>query len=181
MPRTDRAVTCSQASRRSDDVPPDGFFRAGVSPRTRTDGLGPLFLRWIARSAHLVDLSWWPRPWGTSAAFLFKQRGAVAVRRGRPTSASPARSACFRSRWWTVGWLVALGAWLLHVGALSLAPLSIRAVGPVRWPVFWRFSRALFGFISAVGNGLAWSSRRRVGVVGLTAPGTLSADSDLAP
>jgi drug/metabolite transporter (DMT)-like permease len=24
-----------------------------------------------------------------------------------------------------VGWLVALGAWLLHVGALSLAPLSI--------------------------------------------------------
>jgi hypothetical protein len=23
-----------------------------------------------------------------------------------------------------VGWLVALGAWLLHVGALSLAPLS---------------------------------------------------------
>jgi drug/metabolite transporter (DMT)-like permease len=31
----------------------------------------------------------------------------------------------FRSKWWTVGWLVALGAWLLHVGALSLASLSI--------------------------------------------------------
>jgi hypothetical protein len=28
------------------------------------------------------------------------------------------------SKWWTVGWLVALGAWVLHVGALSLAPLS---------------------------------------------------------
>jgi hypothetical protein len=31
----------------------------------------------------------------------------------------------FRSKWWTVGWLVALGAWLLHVSALSLASLSI--------------------------------------------------------
>ena len=39
----------------------------------------------------------------------------------------PLRSAIdlFRSKWWTVGWLVALGAWLLHVGALSLASLSI--------------------------------------------------------
>jgi hypothetical protein len=26
---------------------------------------------------------------------------------------------------WTVGWPVALGAWLLHVAALSLASLSI--------------------------------------------------------
>jgi hypothetical protein len=61
----------------------------------------------------------------TSAAFLFKQRGAVAA---PPVNGRrPLRSAAdlFRSRWWTIGWLVALGAWLLHVGALSLAPLSI--------------------------------------------------------
>jgi drug/metabolite transporter (DMT)-like permease len=61
----------------------------------------------------------------TNAAFLFKQRGAVAA---APVSGRhPLRSAAdlFRSRWWTIGWLVALGAWLLHVGALSLAPLSI--------------------------------------------------------
>jgi drug/metabolite transporter (DMT)-like permease len=61
----------------------------------------------------------------TSAAFLYKQRGAVAA---PPVDGRhPLRSAAdlFRSRWWTVGWLVALGAWLLHVGALSLAPLSI--------------------------------------------------------
>jgi drug/metabolite transporter (DMT)-like permease len=61
----------------------------------------------------------------TNAAFLFKQRGAVAA---APVSGRhPLRSAgdLFRSRWWTIGWLVALGAWLLHVGALSLAPLSI--------------------------------------------------------
>jgi drug/metabolite transporter (DMT)-like permease len=60
----------------------------------------------------------------TNLAFLFKQRGAVlaAAVDGR----HPLRSAVdlFRSRWWTVGWLVALVAWALHVGALSLAPLS---------------------------------------------------------
>jgi drug/metabolite transporter (DMT)-like permease len=60
----------------------------------------------------------------TNVAFLLKQRGAVAARAvdGR----HPLRSAVdlFRSHWWTVGWLVALGAWVLHVGALSLAPLS---------------------------------------------------------
>lgn len=62
---------------------------------------------------------------GTSAAFLFKQRGAVAA--PAVDGRHPLRSAVglFRSRWWTIGWLVALGAWLLHVGALSLAPLSI--------------------------------------------------------
>jgi drug/metabolite transporter (DMT)-like permease len=61
----------------------------------------------------------------TSAAFLFKQRGAVAA--PAVDGRHPLRSAAglFRSKWWTVGWLVALGAWLLHVGALSLAPLSI--------------------------------------------------------
>jgi drug/metabolite transporter (DMT)-like permease len=60
----------------------------------------------------------------TSAAFLFKHRGAVlapAVDIGHPL-----RSAAdlFRSRWFAVGWLVALGAWGLHAGALALAPLS---------------------------------------------------------
>jgi uncharacterized protein (TIRG00374 family) len=61
----------------------------------------------------------------TSAAFLFKQRGAVAA--PAVDGRHPLRSAAglFHSKWWTIGWLVALGAWLLHVGALSLAPLSI--------------------------------------------------------
>jgi drug/metabolite transporter (DMT)-like permease len=31
----------------------------------------------------------------------------------------------FRSWRFAVGWLVALGAWALHVGALALAPLSV--------------------------------------------------------
>ena len=61
----------------------------------------------------------------TSVAFLFKQRGAVAAPPVRVRR--PLRSAAelFRSRWFALGWLVAVGAWLLHVGALALAPLSI--------------------------------------------------------
>jgi drug/metabolite transporter (DMT)-like permease len=60
-----------------------------------------------------------------SVAVLLKQRGAVAAPVVLPRY--PLRSAIglFRSKWWTVGWLVALGAWLLHVGALSLASLSL--------------------------------------------------------
>jgi drug/metabolite transporter (DMT)-like permease len=61
----------------------------------------------------------------TNLAFLFKHRGAVLappIRVGHPL-----RSAAdlFRSRWFAVGWIVAIFAWGLHVGALSLAPLSI--------------------------------------------------------
>jgi drug/metabolite transporter (DMT)-like permease len=62
---------------------------------------------------------------GTNVAFLFKQRGAVMAPpvQGR----HPLRSAVglFRSRWFSLGWAVAVAAWALHVGALALAPLSV--------------------------------------------------------
>jgi drug/metabolite transporter (DMT)-like permease len=61
----------------------------------------------------------------TNVAFLFKHRGAVLA---PPIQARhPARSAAglFRSKWFAVGWMVAIVAWALHVGALALAPLSI--------------------------------------------------------
>jgi hypothetical protein len=61
----------------------------------------------------------------TNLGFLYKYRGACAappveVRR-------PLRSAraLFTSKWFAIGMLVAVGAWLLHVGALALAPLSV--------------------------------------------------------
>jgi drug/metabolite transporter (DMT)-like permease len=62
---------------------------------------------------------------GTNLAFLFKQRGAVLV--PAIEVRHPLRSAAdlFRSRWFVVGWIVAVLAWGLHVGALSLAPLSV--------------------------------------------------------
>jgi drug/metabolite transporter (DMT)-like permease len=61
----------------------------------------------------------------TSVAFLFKHRGAVLAPDVQVRH--PLRSAVdlFRSRWFAVGWAVAIGAWVLHVGALTLAPLSI--------------------------------------------------------
>ena len=61
----------------------------------------------------------------TNLAFLFKHRGAVLAPPIRVRH--PLRSAVglFRSRWFLVGLAVAVVAWLLHVGALSLAPLSI--------------------------------------------------------
>ena len=61
----------------------------------------------------------------TNVAFLFKHRGAVLAPPIRVRH--PLRSAVdlFRSRWFAIGWIVAIIAWGLHVGALSLAPLSI--------------------------------------------------------
>jgi multidrug transporter EmrE-like cation transporter len=61
----------------------------------------------------------------TNLAFLWKHKGAVAA--PDVDVRKPLRSAAglFRSKWWTVGFIVAIVAWLLHVGALSLAPLSL--------------------------------------------------------
>src|SRR6478609_8651272 len=73
---------------------------------------------------------------GTNVAFLFKQRGAVLAPavQGR----HPLRSAVglFRSRWFALGWAVAVAAWGLHVGALALAPLSIVQAVLSGWLVF---------------------------------------------
>lgn len=57
--------------------------------------------------------------------FLYKHRGAVAappVQWRRPVHST---LALLRSRWYLVGIAVALGSWGLHVGALTLAPISL--------------------------------------------------------
>ena len=57
--------------------------------------------------------------------FLYKHRGAVespAVELRHPVRTS---LALFRSRWYTLGILVATASWGLHVAALSLAPISL--------------------------------------------------------
>ena len=61
---------------------------------------------------------------GTNLSSLFKARGAPLA---RPIQIRhPLRSAAdlFRSRWFAVGWILALFAWGLHIEALALAPLS---------------------------------------------------------
>ena len=61
----------------------------------------------------------------TNVAFLLKHRGACAA--PDVSMKHPLRSAVglFRSKWFAVGMLVALGAWVFHVAALAMAPLSI--------------------------------------------------------
>jgi drug/metabolite transporter (DMT)-like permease len=61
----------------------------------------------------------------TNLGFLYKHRGACAapdVTIRRPLASA---AGLFRSKWFTIGMLVAIGAWVLHVGALALAPLSL--------------------------------------------------------
>src|ERR687887_1768980 len=61
----------------------------------------------------------------TNLRFLFKHRGACAA--PDVSMRYPLQSAVglFRSKWFAIGMLVALGAWCLHVAALALAPLSL--------------------------------------------------------
>ena len=61
----------------------------------------------------------------TNVAFLLKHRGACAA--PDVSLRHPVASAVglFRSKWFTIGMLVALVAWTFHVAALALAPLSM--------------------------------------------------------
>jgi drug/metabolite transporter (DMT)-like permease len=62
---------------------------------------------------------------GTNLAFLFKYKGAVAA--PDVNMRHPLRSGLdlFRSKWWSIGWGIAVAAFTLHVAALTLAPISI--------------------------------------------------------
>ena len=57
--------------------------------------------------------------------FLFKQRAPRARRPCEWRHPSARRSALFANKWWTLGILVAMGAWGFHVAALALAPIAL--------------------------------------------------------
>ncbi len=61
----------------------------------------------------------------TNVGFLLKHRGACAA--PDVSLRHPVASAVglFRSKWFALGMLVALGAWVFHVAALAMAPLSV--------------------------------------------------------
>jgi drug/metabolite transporter (DMT)-like permease len=61
----------------------------------------------------------------TNIGFLYKHRGACAA--PAVDMRHPLRSgrALFASRWFTIGMIVAAGAWVFHVAAMSMAPLSV--------------------------------------------------------
>jgi hypothetical protein len=61
----------------------------------------------------------------TNIGFLYKHRGACAapsVDMRRPLVTA---KALFASPLFTIGWLIGAGAWLFHVAAMSVAPLSL--------------------------------------------------------
>ena len=108
----------------------------------------------------------------TNLAFLWKHRGAVAA---PPVDLHhPIRTAAelFRSKWWAIGWAVAVVGWVAHVGALALAPLSLaQAVIAGGFVVLAVLAERMFGFglgrrqwggIALVATGLAF--------LGATAP-----------
>src|SRR4051812_38290912 len=61
----------------------------------------------------------------TNLGFLFKHRGACAAPDVDWKHPLASGRALFRSKWFTIGMLVAVGAWTLHVAAMALAPLSL--------------------------------------------------------
>ena len=101
----------------------------------------------------------------TSIAFLLKQRGAVLAPDVEVRHLLRSAANLFRSRWFALGWLVAVGAWGLHVGALALAPLStVQAVLSGGLVFLAVFAERFFGF--------QLGRRQWIGVV-LTAIGLL--------
>ena len=83
----------------------------------------------------------------TQLGFLYKHRGAneapsVDVRH-------PLRSgkALFASKWFALGMGIAVGAWILHVGALAFAPLSVvQAVLSTGVVILAVMAERIFGF-----------------------------------
>jgi drug/metabolite transporter (DMT)-like permease len=61
----------------------------------------------------------------TNLAFLWKHRGAVAAPDVNMRHPLQSGAALFRSKWWAIGFAVALFAWVMHVAALALAPISL--------------------------------------------------------
>ena len=61
----------------------------------------------------------------TNVAFLYKHRGACAAKPVDIRHPLNSARSLFGSRWFAIGMLVAVGAWIFHVAAMSLAPLSM--------------------------------------------------------
>src|SRR5215218_4912035 len=99
----------------------------------------------------------------TQLGFLYKHRGACAAAKVDIRRPVKSVKALFGSRWFAIGMAVALGAWLLHVAAMALAPISVvQAVLSTGVVVLAVMAERMFGF--EVGR------RQWIGV-GMTAAG----------
>src|SRR5918998_1832313 len=83
----------------------------------------------------------------TQLGFLYKHRGANAA--PKVDIRHPLRSVrqLFGSKWFAIGMAVALGAWLFHVAAMALAPISVvQAVLSTGVVILAGLAERLFGF-----------------------------------
>ena len=116
-------------------------------------------------------------------AFFYKYRGANAV--AKVNISHPFRSAwaLYSSKWFTLGMLTATASWGLHVGALSVAPMSVVQVTLAAGVVFIAvMAERLFGF--EVGRrqwiGLMLTATGLV-LLGITLPHMHGAHSSFSP
>jgi drug/metabolite transporter (DMT)-like permease len=116
-------------------------------------------------------------------AFFYKYRGANSV--AKVQIAHPFRSAraLYSSKWFTLGMLTATASWGLHVGALSVAPMSVVQVTLAAGVVFIAvMAERLFGF--EVGRrqwiGLMLTAAGLV-LLGVTLPHMHGAHSSFSP
>jgi hypothetical protein len=61
----------------------------------------------------------------TNLGFLWKHRGACAAPPVDIRHPWRTAKALFSSKWFAIGWIVAVGAWIFHVAAMAMAPLSL--------------------------------------------------------
>ena len=61
----------------------------------------------------------------TNVGFLYKHRGACAAPAVNVRKPIQSAKALFASPLFTIGWIIGTGAWVFHVAAMSVAPLSL--------------------------------------------------------
>src|SRR5918999_418219 len=83
----------------------------------------------------------------TQLGFLYKHRGANAAPKVDVRHPLRTVRSLFASKWFAIGMAVALGAWLFHVAAMALAPISIvQAVLSTGVVILAVLAERLFGF-----------------------------------
>src|ERR671918_973187 len=83
----------------------------------------------------------------TQLGFLYKHRGANAAPKVDIRHPLRTVKSLFASKWFAIGMAVALGAWLLHVAAMALAPISVvQAVLSTGVVILAVLAERLFGF-----------------------------------
>jgi drug/metabolite transporter (DMT)-like permease len=82
----------------------------------------------------------------SNIGFLMRHRGAVEAPDVDVRHLLRSAVGLFRSKWWAIGYAVAVVAYLFHVGALTLAPLSlVQAVLSAGLVLLGIFAERLFG------------------------------------